>query len=945
MAFLNQPVWRLIVEAVLCSVVIGAILFELGGDNHDAGIMDKAVKWSEQAKQRSYFATQATKAFKPAGCGASSTGTTISGVTGTCASVASNWGTQTTCCSTNPSISTGLAAFDSACSNYACKSSYLQYYCTFGCKPSSAIPCLTDLQALADACTTACPKLVTAGYVPSSSTISTWAVQNYGNATTTFTSSNAGSCQSFVAQTADTTAPVINSLLAAGSAGPVAVTVNQSSSTDISWVWTTNVVSNTVPNVMLALTYVNSTDAIWSGYFPTSSWAQTGNNWTGTLTTILSTLSLPAGTINGVATASNGVGNSISKTTQVVVTGAGSIPATLPNTTLCPAGSTQSGSATLPLSSSSTNAGLLDCQCSSGCSYTCTSGCTLVVQELSQTGATSTVTNTLLSISGLVSPKTGASTLSLVNSPMAMLGGSSMVVNQAWSIICDTNSQLSFATLSKLSVSALGNLGLTGTTFANSASSAISGLVTVTSGTYQMAAAGAKTVLTADGNGDFGKLIVRNAQASTTTGWLMSAGSVISGTGSMYLAGGKSSLSNALALTNVATSTTTTALPTQSNKFTTSATAITTAASVITTCNAIVGTCAGCTAWTTNNAQLIVSAISTCILTTANKNTAFGGAIPADMTTDQNTVTLQGLQSTLVGYTTFTVGSNSALTFDGITPTGTRMLQLTGMLNWDATAVAEGLVASGSTWPTTTWKVTVARFKNTANNCPVQPAAITTRSLTNTTCPSGRQCWFQYENEKTGTPWCRLQFVVSNGTASNGTTGATLYTSNTTFVNINKDCAAYSPEMFVSDMRSIQSLQSYEIVVLNMVCGSMTVFFQCRSFTNFATAQNLCNSIVASAQTPGSALWNKLSSTSPALKHRGRSDNGIYALFVLILLPFFCVSAFIGFYKSKQREADNQYLQDTSTFANVASHGAAGPYGPPIGPYGGKEMLPFGVGY
>eukprot|EP01001_Neometanema_parovale_P005436 NODE_189_length_2986_cov_218.030038_g175_i0.p1 GENE.NODE_189_length_2986_cov_218.030038_g175_i0~~NODE_189_length_2986_cov_218.030038_g175_i0.p1 ORF type:complete len:909 (+),score=265.97 NODE_189_length_2986_cov_218.030038_g175_i0:63-2789(+) len=739
---MRQPFWKIALEAVVCSLVIGALLFELTDDSKDEmAIMDKAVKWSAQAKRRFEFSTQAVASKIPTSCG-TATATTISGVSGTCANVATNWGQSSTCCSADPALTTAFTDFDGFCSNYACKALFVNYQCTFACKASGSFPCQTEATELAAACTTACPELITAGYAPSDTTVLSWLRSGYGN-TTDYTSA---SCTKFIRQSTDASAPTVDSLTANSATTTYAFSVDRSINQYTLITWVALVTSSAVPSVSLTWLYSSATTNAFSTVFPTAAWTRVnGTQWKGTLVTNTSAFVNPDGVFTATATATNGASGTGTSAMTVTVTSTGAASASLGDQTLCPVGSTTSASSTLSIPATTTSAGTLDCRCNGACNYVCQGTCTITIASFVQSGTNTAIENAQSTISGLVNPSGNAAALSLKSSPVIFDSAAELRIAQVYSIVADAGSSIQFKAASLLNVLVGGNLGLTGLMRADSTNSVINGLITVKEGSYSMTTGTSVTNLA-------GKLITRNSAG--LNGFDLSGGSIIKGAGTAYMSGGPVNVNGAVLLSMMQTTTSTTTLPT-SRKF------VAPTGNIIYMCNAVTGVTTAAT--TLNSHQLLVNTNAGCILSTAVKTAAWGAAVPASVTTDANNAAL-----TLVGVdqsSTYTVGANSALTFDQVSPTGTRMMHFSGNLVFDATATVEVLVAPGSAWPTGASKVALARFLHTANGCPTtNPAAMTTRALTNETCPTGRSCFVGYEKEATGTTasnWCRIMFYVA----------------------------------------------------------------------------------------------------------------------------------------------------------------------------------------
>jgi hypothetical protein len=173
------------------------------------------------------------------------------------------------------------------------------------------------------------------------------------------------------------------------------------------------------------------------------------------------------------------------------------------------------------------------------------------------------------------------------------------------------------------------------------------------------------------------------------------------------------------------------------------------------------------------------------------------------------------------------------------------------------------------------------------------------------------------------------------------TTTVTLFWTNSTFVNLNKDCAVYTDTMFLQAVLGTMQWGGITdtINVTAIACGSMTVYFSCGSTTQVKALSN-CANLRSQLQVKGVGLNNILLVTLPDIFNPdGTSNNGIYALYTLILLPIFCCVGFLLWYRMKQQQADTQYLQDTATFSNVAGRTHV-PYDPTATPMNYQAQMP-----
>jgi hypothetical protein len=145
-------------------------------------------------------------------------------------------------------------------------------------------------------------------------------------------------------------------------------------------------------------------------------------------------------------------------------------------------------------------------------------------------------------------------------------------------------------------------------------------------------------------------------------------------------------------------------------------------------------------------------------------------------------------------------------------------------------------------------------------------------------------------------------------------------------ITLNKDCSQYGATEFVNDVVSTpltgrSTTTRSQIAVFGTHCGSVVVNFRCMSSVSPEDAANLCLTIINAAITPGTQLHAKTQGVQGGefTEDNNESNNALYALFALLAIPVICVIGICLVAKAKQREADNQYMQDTATFSNVAA--------------------------
>jgi hypothetical protein len=195
-------------------------------------------------------------------------------------------------------------------------------------------------------------------------------------------------------------------------------------------------------------------------------------------------------------------------------------------------------------------------------------------------------------------------------------------------------------------------------------------------------------------------------------------------------------------------------------------------------------------------------------------------------------------------------------------------------------------------------------------------------------CPKDRKCSlvFQPEGPILTATRCLIYLSISPPLKANAT-----FFSPATFVNLDQDCATYGRLQFeVTAMHILGWIPTSApfLQVTDIFCGTktLTVLFKCGSSASVNDAVVQCANAKAMMERYGSDLFVALATTRPRFDtDDNHSNNAVFALFTLVALPLICVLGCVFCYKSKQKEADNQYLQDTATFANVAVAQPAAP--------------------
>lgn len=239
---------------------------------------------------------------------------------------------------------------------------------------------------------------------------------------------------------------------------------------------------------------------------------------------------------------------------------------------------------------------------------------------------------------------------------------------------------------------------------------------------------------------------------------------------------------------------------------------------------------------------------------------------------------------------------------------------------------------SSENMPTTAFKIYLLRYGSA--DCNKQ---ITTTILNQ---PEGRPAMQGCQTDATSA-WFYVSIPAAAAVvATNQTQARPFQSQNKYYVTLGKECGTVSEATFRKDVASV-GLDADAISDFTLTCGSVIVTFTCRDSSSSANADATCQSIIDQAnsgllRTP----WNTQSTSVVPLNKGSASNTGLYALFVLVLVPIFCVFCICLLLRNKRRRADNQYKQDTATFANVAS--SPQPINYPY-PYAGDlQQAPYG---
>jgi hypothetical protein len=99
--------------------------------------------------------------------------------------------------------------------------------------------------------------------------------------------------------------------------------------------------------------------------------------------------------------------------------------------------------------------------------------------------------------------------------------------------------------------------------------------------------------------------------------------------------------------------------------------------------------------------------------------------------------------------------------------------------------------------------------------------------------------------------------------------------------------------------------------------------FKCNDLSSSSAADATCRVITDAALQEGSNFQLAVKATGTCENLPARTDDGsrtaLFGLFGLMAIPILCILAICLLLKRHKRSADNQYMQDTATFSNVAA--------------------------
>jgi len=185
---------------------------------------------------------------------------------------------------------------------------------------------------------------------------------------------------------------------------------------------------------------------------------------------------------------------------------------------------------------------------------------------------------------------------------------------------------------------------------------------------------------------------------------------------------------------------------------------------------------------------------------------------------------------------------------------------------------------------------------------------------------------------------------------------AARYTSlNTYCIEINENPAQFPASQFLADVQNTlgisQTFVNIQVYSTDSATGFLKVQYTCSDFASSAAADVKCQTIQTQALTSGTAFnaqvqgQNSCGIQVNTAPNKHQSNKALFALFALALIPLLICFFVCLLIINKKRQADNQYMQDTATFSNVASSPQNVAYAAPSDKYYPSYPTPTPIGY
>jgi len=202
----------------------------------------------------------------------------------------------------------------------------------------------------------------------------------------------------------------------------------------------------------------------------------------------------------------------------------------------------------------------------------------------------------------------------------------------------------------------------------------------------------------------------------------------------------------------------------------------------------------------------------------------------------------------------------------------------------------------------------------------------------------------QYCDTNAGRQRLRVTIPKAKAVVNPTNTAPSFISADTYSITFNKELTDCPETCFTDIIARVTNVDAQGLNVLSYVeKNDITATFRCLSTQSIQHADGICASLVSDARTAGNSLNEQLNVVSTTVVDAndedddGNSNTALYGLFGLIAIIPLAILAIFLFMKSKKRKADNQYMQDTATFSNVAASPQPINYPYPYGANGAGE--------
>jgi len=173
-------------------------------------------------------------------------------------------------------------------------------------------------------------------------------------------------------------------------------------------------------------------------------------------------------------------------------------------------------------------------------------------------------------------------------------------------------------------------------------------------------------------------------------------------------------------------------------------------------------------------------------------------------------------------------------------------------------------------------------------------------------------------------------------------------------IELNENPGQFPASTFLTDIQNTLGINSQFVNIQSYATdpatGYLRAIFTCNDFSSSAQADVTCLNIQNQALNSGTAFNAQVqgaqncgvTANAPA---NHTSNHALFALFALALIPLLLCFIVVLLIINKKRAADNQYMQDTATFSNVASSPQNVAYAAPSDKYYPSYPTPTPIGY